>query len=143
MTPPQVAVGQGLPSRVVGPLSQEDVLRFAGACGDFNPLHYDAETARRAGFRAPIVMGQLTAGIVAAWIADWCGVERLAGLDVRFVAPVMVGDSLTLAGSVTTVGSPDDDSVIELEVSASTGEVVVITARASVLTGPDGVSDAG
>lgn len=131
-----VTVGQELPARVVGPLTQADVLRFAGASGDFNPLHYDTELARRAGFPAPVAMGQLTAGIVAAWVTDWCGVERLAEFEVRFVAPVLVGDTITLTGEVTDVVTDDGREMARLTVAASTGDTVVVKGRAAAVIAP-------
>lgn len=131
-----VTVGQELPERVVGPLTQADVLRFAGASGDFNPLHYDTELARRAGFDAPVAMGQMTAGIVGAWLTDWCGVERLAEFEVRFVAPVLVGDTITLTGSVTDVVTDDGREIARLTVAARSGETVVVKGRAAALLAP-------
>lgn len=127
-----VTAGQDLPARVVGPLTQTDVLRFAGASGDFNPLHHDPELARRAGFAAPVAMGQLTAGIVAAWLTDWCGVERLTEFEVRFVAPVLVGDTITLTGSVTDMVTDDGREIARLTVAARTGDTVVMKGRAAV-----------
>ncbi|MEU7815434.1 MaoC/PaaZ C-terminal domain-containing protein [Pseudonocardia sp. NPDC049154] len=124
------AAGAELPRRVVGPLAQTDVLRFAGACGDFNPLHHDRAVAARAGFAAPVAMGQMTAGIVAAWITDWCGVERLRDLEVRFLAPVLVGDTLTLTGGVES--DEDGRGTAPLAVEGSTGDTVVLTARAVI-----------
>lgn len=125
--------GASLPPRTVGPLTQTDVLRFAGACGDFNPLHHDPALAARAGFSSPIVMGQMTAGIVAAWISDWCGVEHLLGFEVRFRAPVLVGDILTLTGVVDGVETGDDVRAWALlAVEAATGAGTVLTARATI-----------
>lgn len=128
-----VTEGQELPARVVGPLTQADVLRFAGASGDFNPLHYDTELARHAGFDAPVAMGQMTAGIVASWLTDWCGVERLAEFEVRFVAPVLVGDTITLTGTVTDVVTEDGREIARLTVAAGTGETVVVKGRAAAV----------
>lgn len=131
-----VTAGQDVPARVVGPLTQADVLRFAGASGDFNPLHYDTELARRAGFDAPVAMGQMTAGIVAAWLTDWCGVERLADFEVRFVAPVLVGDTIKLTGQVADVVTGDDGrAVARLTVAAGTGDKVVLKGRAAAVLG--------
>lgn len=132
--PSAVRVGQELPPRVIGPITQADVLRFAGACGDFNPLHYDIEMARRAGFEAPIAMGQMTAGVLAAWVADWCGIEQLTDVEVRFVAPVMVGDTITLTGEVVDVVTGDDGRQnARLSVVAAKGETVVVRGRASAV----------
>ncbi|MCU1690929.1 MAG: MaoC protein dehydratase [Frankiales bacterium] len=121
----------GPATRVLGPLTQVDVLRFAGACGDFNPLHHDRELAQRAGFDAPIAMGQMTAGIVAAWITDWCGVENLVELEVRFVAPVLVGDTLVL----TSAAADDavEDGRVAVTLAGTRSGTVVVHGRAEVL----------
>jgi acyl dehydratase len=119
-----------IPQRIIGPVTQVDVLRFAGASGDFNPLHHDVQAARRAGFPAPVVMGQMTAGMLAAWLADWCGVEHLQDLTVRFVAPVLVGDTVTLEGNV--VGPIDPSGRAELEIKASTAGRVAVVGQAHV-----------
>lgn len=128
-----VVAGQELPARTIGPISQADILRFAGASGDFNPLHYDADLAKRAGFDAPVAMGQMTAGIMAAWLADWCGVEHLAEFQVRFVAPVMVGDVITLGGSVSAIERIDGRELAKISMSAAKGDAVVAEASAMVV----------
>lgn len=102
---PAPAVGDVLQSRSFGPVTQTDVVRFAGASGDFNPLHHDLERARAAGFAAPIAMGQLTAGLLAGWLTDWCRVERLRRFEVRFTAPLYLGDTVVLSGGVTDVAA--------------------------------------
>jgi 3-hydroxybutyryl-CoA dehydratase len=136
--PATMRPGDELPTRIVGPLTQVDVLRFAGASGDFNPLHHDRDLAARAGFSAPVVMGQMTAGIMAAWISDWCGVERLTRFVVRFVAPVVVGDAITLEGRVVSTEAVGDATVARLEVTASHGATVVVTGHADVTGLPRG-----
>jgi acyl dehydratase len=98
-------VGDAVPPRSFGPVTQTDVVRFAGASGDFNALHHDPERARVAGFAAPIAMGQMTAGLLAGWLTDWCGVERLRHLEVRFTAPLHLGDTVVLSGEVTAIGA--------------------------------------
>ncbi|MEW1822184.1 MaoC family dehydratase [Arthrobacter sp. NPDC080031] len=143
-SPPAGAVpGHAVPShmvpaqrpepRTVGPLTQTDIVRFAGAGGDFNPLHHDPEFAAAAGFGRPIAMGQLSAGLLSGWLTDWCGVENLRVLEVRFASPVAVGDSITLSCETLTVSEgPTGRDVIELELVARSGATTVVTARATV-----------
>jgi 3-hydroxybutyryl-CoA dehydratase len=119
------AVGDRPSPRTVGPVTQTDVVRFAGAGGDFNPLHHDPEFARTAGFERPIAMGQYQAGLLAAWLTDWCGVEHLRRFAVRFTAPVLLGDTLVLGGEVVEV----ENGHARLELSA------VNQAGTAVLTG--------
>lgn len=128
--PVSVKVGTQLPAREIGPVTQTDIVRFAGAGGDFNPLHHDPEFARSAGFSGVLAMGQMHAGVLAAWLSDWAGVEHLREYEVRFAAPVFLGDTLSFSGQVLSV----DDGVAELQLVAARGEDVVLRARATVTT---------
>lgn len=120
--------------RVFGPLTQTDVVRFAGAGGDFNPLHHDVQTAAAAGFERPIAMGQMTVGLLAAWLTDWCGVEHLRELAVRFTAPVILGDTVLLGGEVVSVEPTiAEQGVAVLDLVASRDGTTVLSGTASVL----------
>ena len=66
--------------RTVGPLGVADFVRYAGASGDFNPLHYDEATARAAGFRSVFAQGMFSAGVLGAYVADWFGAATGAPL---------------------------------------------------------------
>lgn len=115
--------------RRVGPITQTDIVRFAGAGGDFNPLHHDQARARAAGFEAPIAMGQFTAGLLAAWLTDWCGVENPRIFEVRFTAPLRIDDVVDLSGRVTGI----DGRTIALDFAATTTTgTTVVTGRATV-----------
>ncbi|MDF3283211.1 MaoC/PaaZ C-terminal domain-containing protein [Gordonia sp. N1V] len=132
MTRAQVALdaGQQLETRTIGPITQTDIVRFAGAGGDFNPLHHDADYARAAGLPGVIAMGQMQAGMLAVWIADLVGVENLVSYSVRFVSPLAIGETLELGG---TVASTDDNTnVAEVIVQATVGDRVVISGKARV-----------
>ncbi|MBK0870351.1 MaoC family dehydratase N-terminal domain-containing protein [Saccharopolyspora sp. HNM0986] len=123
--------GAELPTREVGPVTQTDVVRFAGAGGDFNPLHHDPEFARSAGFSGVLAMGQMHAGMLAAWLTDWAGVEHLREYEVRFAAPVFLGDTLSFSGQVLSV----DDGIAEVQLAAVRDEDIVLRARAAINTG--------
>ncbi|MCU1480632.1 MAG: MaoC domain protein dehydratase [Subtercola sp.] len=116
------------PSRRVGPVTRTDIVRFAGAGGDFNPLHHDPEAARRAGFDDVIAMGQFQAGVLAGFLTDWVGVENLRSLEVRFVAPVRLGDTIEVSAKVGSAES----GVTQISLTASAGPTIVVTAEASV-----------
>ena len=123
-----VTVGERPAPRSFGPVTQTDIVRFAGAGGDFNPLHHDPERARAAGFGAPIAMGQMTAGVLAGWLTDWCGVENLRSYEVRFVAPVRIGDTIELSGEVVEVA----DAVARLDLVAAVDGSPVVNGSATV-----------
>ncbi len=137
MTRPPVMlhVGQRLPSKTIGPISQTDIVRFAGAGGDFNPLHHDPAHARRAGLPGVIAMGQMQAGMLAAWISDLVHIEHLLSYHVRFASPLTVGETVLLTGHVETWKPLESGyGAAELVMQASVGDRVVVnaTARARV-----------
>jgi acyl dehydratase len=125
--PASVEIGNRIPDREVGPVTQTHIVRFAGAGGDFNPLHHDAGFAKSAGFPGVLAMGQMQAGMLAAWFTDWAGVEHLRELEVRFVAPVFLGDVLRFSGEVVAIG---DDGIADFELIALRGDEPVVRAAA-------------
>ncbi len=114
--------------RSIGPVTQTDIVRFAGAGGDFNPLHHDPAAAAAAGFPGVIAMGQFQAGALAGLLSDWVGVERVRSFSVRFVSPVVIGDTITLSARVVAVAG----GLATIELLAAVGERAVVTATATV-----------
>jgi acyl dehydratase len=114
--------------RSFGPLTRAEIARFAGAGGDFNPLHLDDEVARLAGFPTVIAMGQLQAGVLAGMLSDWVGVESVRRFEVRFASPFGLGDLLEVTAEVQAV----DDGMATIELVGRVGARTVITGTASV-----------
>lgn len=83
-------------SVIFGPVTRTDLVRYAGASGDFNPLHHDPDFARAAGLPDVMAHGMYSAGLVAADLERRFGVGCMARYAIRFRAPVWVGDRLVL-----------------------------------------------
>jgi acyl dehydratase len=96
-----VQEGQELPPFVVENLTRTDLVRYAGASGDFNPIHHDEEFARMAGNPTVFGHGMLTAGFVGRCVTDFVGPENLRRYKVRFATRVWPGDTITCKGRVT------------------------------------------
>ena len=103
------------PPLVVGPLTRTDLVRYQGASGDFNPIHHDEPFARSAGLPAPLSLGMLQAGLLATWATDWLGADTVRRFRVRFVAPVLPGDTLTCSGEVVQEYAADGEDRLDLE----------------------------
>jgi acyl dehydratase len=102
MTAPEL--GSKFPERTFGPLTRVDIVRYAGASGDFNPIHIDAPYARATGAPDVFAMGMLPAGYLAHAAADWLGGPGgFLRYRVRFAARVWPGDTIACLGSVTAV----------------------------------------
>ena len=132
-TPAKVRVGDTPDVRVVGPVTQTDIVRFAGAGGDFNPLHHDPGFVTTSGFPGVIAMGQMQAGILAGWLSDTFGVEHVRSFGVRFVAPVFLGDTLTLGGTVVSIDETEGEALATLDLVASGDKGPVVTGSATVV----------
>lgn len=103
------------------PVELEDIVRYAGAAGDFNPMHFDHDLAVAAGFPDNFAQGMLTAGLVGVLVGSEFGPERVRGLGIRFKAPVWVGDAPTVTGEVVSLDG--DLARIELTVAVDEREV--------------------
>ncbi len=85
-----------LPEPVIyGPLTRTDLVRYAGASGDFNPLHHDHEFASNAGLPDVMAHGMLSAGLLASALTKWFGAGSVRRYSIRFRSPVWPGDVLT------------------------------------------------
>jgi acyl dehydratase len=135
-----VKVGDELPALVKGPIQQIQLTRYAGASGDFNPIHQDEEFARAAGMGGIFAHGMLSMGFVAQVVTDWAGPGTVRRIAVRFAALVRLKDTVTCRGRVTAKASPveratgDGTPTVELDIWAENqrGERVV-TGTATVL----------
>jgi acyl dehydratase len=132
-----VQVGDALPPLVKGPIQQIQLTRYAGASGDFNPIHQDDEFAKAAGMGGVFAHGMLSMGFVAQAVTDWAGAGAVRKIGVRFTALVRLKDVVTCKGTVVSKTSQDDLHLIELEIWAENqrGEKVV-TGRATVALPP-------
>lgn len=133
--PVALAAGDEMPTEAVGPLTRTDFVRYAGAGGDFNPLHHDDELARAAGRPSVFGMGMLHAGMLGTRLARWVGPDNVRSYTVRFTGQVWPGDVLSLDGRVDAVEPGEGLPVarLSLTVTRQTGEVVLrATASAAV-----------
>ncbi len=96
--------GMELAEVVFGPLERVDIVRYAGAAGDFNPIHIDDAYAQGAGAPTAFAMGMLPAGYLAHAVSDWFGgPQHLRRLRVRFLTRVWPGDELVCRGRVDQI----------------------------------------
>jgi acyl dehydratase len=116
------------PAASVGPLTRTDIVRYAGASGDFNPIHHDEEFARGAGMPSVFSIGMHSAGLLGQYLAGWVGQANVRRFGVRLTGQVWPGDTLELGGEVERVeraGDGEREAHIALTVTRQTGDVVV------------------
>ena len=114
----EVAIGQTFETVVVEDLKRTQIVQYAGASGDYNPLHTDEiYTTKIAGYPSVFAHGMLTMGLTGQAIAGLVGLENLLRFGVRFTAQVWPGDTLTVRSSVARIFEDDGAPVAEFSVS--------------------------
>jgi acyl dehydratase len=133
-----VAVGTEVPEQVHR-VTRADLVRYAGASGDFNPIHWNERVATQVGLPNVIAHGMFTMALAARAVTEWVGDPgAVVEYQVRFGRPVVVPDDdqgaeLTVRGTVAAV--LDEGRVrVDLTVT-SAGEKVLSLARAVVRLG--------
>ena len=130
-----VSVGDELPSHTYE-LTRSDLVRYAGASGDFNPIHWNERVALEVGLPGVIAHGMFTMALAGRAVTAWTG-DPAAVVDfhVRFGRPVVVPDDdagaeVTVRGKV---GALLDDGRVRVDLTVTTGgEKVLSLARAIV-----------
>ena len=140
-----LSVGMESPPREFGPLTRQMFVRYSGASGDLNPMHYDDQLARSAGYPSVFAQGMFSAALLAGFATDWLGAGGVRRLGVRFREQVWPGDVLTCSGTVAAVSAePDADRVsVELTATRQTGGVAITGAAEFLIPRNAAGRDAG
>lgn len=98
-------------------LTRTQIVMYAGASGDFDPLHHDEPYLRHRGFPGVFAHGMLTMGIAGRAVTDLVGDGRLVHYGARMVRQVWPGDTLTATLEARALGWPQDGPVVLLDVN--------------------------
>jgi len=108
-------------------LTRTDLVKYAGASGDFNPMHHDEVRAKQAGLPSVFGHGMFSMGLLGRAVTDWAGVGSLKTFKVRFTKQTWPGETLVSAITVTGKRKEEGESVVDLEIALANadGEVKV------------------
>ena len=116
-------VGDTHEAQLVEDLKRTQIVQYAGASGDYNPLHSDELfTTKVAGYPTVFAHGMLTMGMTGAMLTDYVGDGRLTKYGVRFTSQVWPGDTLTGTATVESL----EDGLVNLEVKTTNQDGVVV-----------------
>lgn len=111
-----IAVGSEIPALVKQPTTRQLVM-WAGASGDFNPIHYDKDFALERGLPGVVVHGQLAGCFLGQMVTDWLGDEGgLKKLSLSYKGMNFPGEALTCKGIVTKKYIEDDQHLVVLSI---------------------------
>ncbi|MGH3915014.1 MAG: MaoC/PaaZ C-terminal domain-containing protein [Pseudonocardiaceae bacterium] len=120
-------------------LTRAELIRYAGAAGDFNPIHWNERIAREVGLPDVIAHGMLTMGLATRLVTSWAGDPgTVIGCGVRFTRPVVVPDDAegTLVELSGKVAKEHDDGTLLIAIAArAANQTVLGKATATVALG--------
>ena len=113
----KLKVGETHTAQLVEDLKRTQIVQYAGASGDYNPLHTDEIfTTKVAGYPSVFAHGMLTMGMTGKMLTDHFGDGKLTKYGVRFTSQVWPGDTLDATATVQRVFEQDGVKLVELEV---------------------------
>ena len=110
-------------------LTRDSLVRYAGASGDFNPIHYRDDIAKSVGLDGVLAHGMLTMGAAVQVAVDWVGDPgRILDYGVRFTKPVFVdatdGAVLKVSGKIGEIDA--ENSVVRIDITAIAADLAVL-----------------
>lgn len=121
----QVEVGQSLTPLEIDAITHAHLIRYAGASGDFNPIHNDPDFARKAGLEGTISHGMYVMAQVGRLCTSWADQKDIAYFGVTFKAMTKLGEKLTVVGTIKKKFEKDGKKTVTVLVEAKNdaGEV--------------------
>ncbi|BBG05333.1 MULTISPECIES: MaoC/PaaZ C-terminal domain-containing protein [Pseudonocardia] len=134
--PVAVTVGEERTEVVVENLRRTQIVMYAGAGGDFNPLHTDEPFATQvAGHPTVMSHGMLVMGLAGQVLVDWFGTANVRRYRARFQAPTWPGDTLTVTARIDEVRAEGDEQLAEVTLTTTNQDGrAVLGGSATVVT---------
>ena len=129
----EIKVGDSYSEMIVEDLTRTQIVQYAGASGDYNPVHSDEKFVTEvAGYPTVFAHGMLTMGMTGRMVTNYVGDGRLTYYGVRFVNQVWPGDTLTARAEIAAIREEDGERLVDLTISPTNqDENFVLTGNAT------------
>ena len=117
-------------------LTRTDLVMYAGASGDFNPMHHDEVAAKDAGLPSVFGHGMFSMGLLGRALTDYVGIGNLRTYKVRFTKQTWPGETLISKITVTGTREEDGENLVDLEVELANEDGQVKVAGSAVAALP-------
>ncbi len=130
---PSWSVGDDLEETVLPPVTRLGLIKYAGASGDYNPIHTIDAAAEEAGLPGVIAHGMLTMATMGLVLSPYLAHGYVKGFESRFSGMVFVGDELRVGGRVAGLEEREEGQLYTFEVYARKGEETVASGAVDFL----------
>ena len=129
----EIKVGDTYSEILVNYLKRTQIVQYAGASGDYNPLHTDEIfTTKVAGYPSVFAHGMLTMGMTGKMVTNYVVDGTLKKYGVRFTRQVWPGDTLSSIATITDIREENGENIVELEIETTNQDgIAVITGSAT------------
>jgi acyl dehydratase len=111
-------------------ISRTHFVRYAGASGDFNPMHHDDTVAQAVGYPSVFGHGMFSAGVLSHYLTDWVGVGNVRKLGFRFKGQLYPGRTISFKAKVTRKYKENGENRIDADVEVTDDQETVIVSAA-------------
>ena len=109
------------------PLTRDSLVRYAGASGDFNPIHYRDDVAHSVGLPGVLAQGMLTMGFAVQPVVDWLGDPgKVLDYQVKFTRPVVVDPATGAVVTVVAKVGAVEEAALRIDLTVTFGEQTVL-----------------
>ena len=109
------------------PLTRDSLVRYAGASGDFNPIHYRDDIAAGVGLPGVLAHGMLTMGLAVQPVVDWLGDPgKVLDYQVKFTRPVVVDPAIGAVVTVVAKVGAVEEAALRIDLTVTFGEQTVL-----------------
>jgi len=115
-----VKVGDQIPAFVHESVSRTDLVKYAGASGDYNPMHHDETLATKTGLPSVFAHGMFSMGLLSNILVNWAGPGAIRKYDVQFRAITWPNDKITCTGKVTGTREEGGQKLVDVELQCET-----------------------
>jgi acyl dehydratase len=116
----QVKVGDEIPPFVHERVTRTDLVKYAGASGDYNPMHHDESIAQKAGMPSVFAHGMFSMGLLSNVLVNWAGPGSVKSFDVQFRAITWPEDRITCTGKVAGKREEAGQKLVDVELACET-----------------------
>jgi acyl dehydratase len=115
-----VNVGDALPTYVHESVTRTDLVKYAGASGDYNPMHHDETLAKNVGLPSVFAHGMFSMGLLSNVLVNYGGAGSVQRFDVQFRAITWPEDKVTCTGKVTGKREEGGRKLVDVELACET-----------------------
>ncbi|MCB1174894.1 MAG: dehydratase [Leptospiraceae bacterium] len=121
----QYEKGATIPELEHGPIAHMDLVRYAGASGDFNPIHTDPAFAEKVGLGGTIAHGMYIMALLGRLATNWVHPAQIKSYGVKFKGMTRPGQNVKMSGSVKRVRPEEKELVVAIQAALDDGSVAV------------------